>query len=315
VDQPGRWGAEGDSVAEWSRVAAVFSNSYRAPHPWIDSTGFRTHGLQYRSLSNSQLRRPGDDFLANSRYLRYDRETEESIQSYFLDPGILLLSMLGQEERAGLKEVALPRGVQLRRELGHVLSGRRSRRNYTGDPMDLPYIATVLRSASAITAKAEMDRTDGGHSTVAFRTAPSGGGLYPVDLYMASLRVNRLDRGLYRYDPLSDRLVLLGGEEHAVRLTKAIAVPEEIIAISRAGALLLLVGYPARSTRKYGQRGVRYMFIEAGAMAQNIHLACEALGLGSVDCASIYDDDAHEALGLDGQHQVLVHAVVLGHPG
>jgi SagB-type dehydrogenase family enzyme len=64
--------------------------------------------------------------------------------------------------------------------------------------------------------------------------------------------------------------------------------------------------------RKYGNRGLRFLFLEAGAMAQNIHLACEALGLGSFDCASVYDDEVHEALGIDGLHESLLHTVIIG---
>ena len=66
--------------------------------------------------------------------------------------------------------------------------------------------------------------------------------------------------------------------------------------------------------RKYGDRGVRYMFIEAGAIAENIHLASGAIGIGSVDCASIHDDQMHSALGIDGESSLVVHAVVLGAP-
>jgi SagB-type dehydrogenase family enzyme len=256
-----------------------------------------------------------EEYLANSRYLEHDRESEESTQTYFFDPGIELLGLLGEEERGGTKEVSLPPGVKLRRELGQVLGGRRSRRNYTGDPLELAYLATIVRAASAVTAKAEVDRMDGGHSTFSFRTAPSGGGVYPIDLYVASLHVLGLERGIYRYDPLADSLVLFEGDEQVDALTAAFAAPEEIIAISRASVVFLLVGYPWRSMRKYGQRGLRYVFIEAGAIVQNIHLSIEATGLGSVDCASIYDDRAHEALGLDGINQFLVHAVVAGHPG
>jgi SagB-type dehydrogenase family enzyme len=306
---------ETDAAVNSTKVAAIFSNSYLAPHPWADATGFRTHGFRYRNLCRWQVPHVAEEYLANSRYLNYDRETEESIQSYFLDPGVQLLSMIGQEERAGLEEVALPAGIKLRQAFGQVLSGRRSRRNYTGDFMELPYLATIVRSAMAVTAEAEVDRMDGGKSVFRFRTAPSGGGLYPLDLYVASLRIDRLKRGIYRYDPLTDVLVRLEGDSQVSALTEAFAVPEEIIAISRACAFLLLVGYPWRCMRKYGQRGLRFLLIEAGAIAQNIHLSVEAAGLGSVDCASIYDDQAHEVLGLDGINQFLAHAVIVGHPG
>jgi SagB-type dehydrogenase family enzyme len=79
--------------------------------------------------------------------------------------------------------------------------------------------------------------------------------------------------------------------------------------------LLLLVGRPWRSMRKYGARGMRHVFLEAGAMAEHVHLAATALGLGSVDCSSVYDDEAHEALGMDGLYEALLHVVVVGSEG
>jgi SagB-type dehydrogenase family enzyme len=94
----------------------------------------------------------------------------------------------------------------------------------------------------------------------------------------------------------------------------AFAIPEEVIALNRAALVLLLVGRPWKVLRKYGDRGIRYLFVEAGALAENVHLACGALGLGSVDCASVHDNELHAALGFDGEFRMLVHTVVIGVP-
>jgi SagB-type dehydrogenase family enzyme len=81
-----------------------------------------------------------------------------------------------------------------------------------------------------------------------------------------------------------------------------------------AAAICFLVARPWRSMRKYGDRGMRFVFLEAGAMAQNIALVAVALGLGSVDCGSFYDDEVHETLDIDGVYETLIHAVFLGTP-
>jgi SagB-type dehydrogenase family enzyme len=75
------------------------------------------------------------------------------------------------------------------------------------------------------------------------------------------------------------------------------------------------VARPWRSMRKYGSRGVRYVFVEAGAIAQCVHLAAEALGVGTVDCASVYEDEAGDVMGIDGLFEQLVHTVVVGYSG
>ena len=295
--------------------AAIFANSTRALHFWVRSTGFRTHGLRYRSLSHSNDARIAEDFLLNSRSVRQDRELEASVQSYFFDPGVVTSGMLGQEDMTGIQRVNLPTGVRLRRELGDVLGQRRSQRTYTGDPLPQDYLATIVRSAGAITGQTDVDLMGGGHVTVRFRTAPSGGGLYPIDIYVASLRVDGLERGLYRYDPLSDTLMHSGNREDVDELLSTFSVPEELITLAQANVIFLLVGHPWRSMRKYGSRGTRFLFLEAGSIAQNVHLATEALGFGSVDCASVYDDEAHEVMRLDGLYQTLLHTIIVGNPG
>lgn len=295
--------------------AAVFSNSFKAVHPWTQSTGFRTHGLRYRTFGASADPHVAEEFLLNTRYHRHDRETELSIQSYFTDRGVTALAHLGEEEPAGLPALALPEGVRLRRDLGDVIRHRQSSRSYTGDPIGLDYLASLLRAAGSVSHETATPLEMGGEQTLRFRTVPSGGGLYPLDIHVAALRIRGLERGLYRYAPLDDALLRVRGPEGADAITGCFAVPDEVVAITRAAAVLLLVGRPWRSMRKYGPRGLRFVLHEAGATAQTVHLAAEALGVGSVDCASFIDDEMHEALGIDGAYQTLLHTVVLGYRG
>jgi SagB-type dehydrogenase family enzyme len=305
---------EDQSAQAGNLAGAVYANSYGAVHPWVGATGLRTHGLRRRSLGEARFPRVAEDFLANTRYSRYDRETDLSIRDYFLDPGVTMLSLLGHDDRAGLEQRPLPRGPRLRREFGEVLGGRRSRRLYTGDPVPLDSLGTILRAGGAVTTEATAELMSGGEARLYLRTAPSGGGLYPVELLVVALRVSGLEKGIYRHVPISDSLALVGNRRSAEDAVGCLAVPEEIVSVSRMAAVLLLTGWPWRSMRKYGPRGLRFLFIEAGAIAQNVNLATEALGLGSVDCASFYDDELHEVLGIDGLECTVLHAVLIGQP-
>jgi len=281
----------------------------------MQSTGFRTNSLRFAALDHSNNPRIAEDFLINTRLRRNDRENEESITSYFSDPSVFMLSMLGQETKAGFREVSLPSGVKLRMELGEAIVQRRSSRSYTGDRMKLNYLATILRSAAGITFHQEVNLMEGEKTSLKFRTTPSGGGLFPIDLYLAALNVGGLECGLYQYDPVKDILWQTGKQLDVDNLLQCFSVPDEAISISRANVIFLLVGQPWRTMRKYGNRGMRFLFLEAGYIAQNIHLASVALGFGSVDCASIYDDEAHEAMNLDGLYRTLIHISVVGCSG
>jgi SagB-type dehydrogenase family enzyme len=114
------------------------------------------------------------------------------------------------------------------------------------------------------------------------------------------------------YDPHSDQLWERGDDHDVDALLDGLALPGQVITEKTAACVFLLVGRPWRSMRKYGDRGMRYVFLEAGAIAEHIHLTATALGLGSVDCGSFYDDEAHESLEVDGVYEALIHAVFLG---
>jgi SagB-type dehydrogenase family enzyme len=300
--------------ASYPGQAELLANSFKSTDPWIRSTGLRTHSLCRRTLSEPASERLAEKFLINTRYCRNDKETELSIRTYFLDSGVKLLSMLGTRNQGMSAKIPLPPGAPLHRELRDVIAQRRSRRIYTGDPTPLDYIASLLRSAAAITGIATAELMQGGDVNLSFRAVPSGGGLYPIDVWFASMRVDGLDPGVYAYDPWDDSLVSRRGPSTVEPLLNCFAVPEDIISLRQACGVVLLIGRPWRTMRKYGDRGMRLVFLEAGAITQNIHLSAGSLGIGSVDCSSVVDDELHEVLDIDGLFETLVHTVVLGQP-
>lgn len=290
---------------------ALYANSFRTVEPSIASTGLRTHALR-----SGTVRRYGDgaadDFLVASRLVRGDVEFELSVASYFSEEATAMLAAAGASSGRKAETIELPPSPPLRMALGETIRRRRSVRRYTGDSLPLTYLAAIVRGACGITGFSGT--ADDSHPRIAFRTTPSGGGLYPVELQVAALRVDGLSRGVYAYDPPADALLRLGGAETVDRLMNAVAAPDQAIRTSEACAICLLVARPRRATRKYGERGMRHVFLEAGAIAQHINLAAVALGIGSVDSSSLYDDEAHDALDMDGVSEALVHSVILGIP-
>jgi len=289
------------------------SNNLRTVTPSFRSTAVRSYPALYDSLRSAISSRTAEEFLVNSRLRRGDVDMAQSVKSYMTEPTSGVLSRIGRNYRRGSCRISLPPSVELQISLAAVLQRRRSTRKYTGEAIPLAHVATIIRAACAI-------GENGNHeSDSAFaaphRVAPSGGGLYPVELYIASLRVENLARATYVYDPYHDVLWQTGDEAAIDALLASLALPGKIITEDKAGAICLLIGHPWRSMRKYGDRGMRYVFLEAGAMAEHISLAAGALGIGDVHCGSLYDDEAHEALQIDGLYEALIHCVFLGVPG
>jgi SagB-type dehydrogenase family enzyme len=298
---------------------AVLDNTVKTLDPWFGSAGFRPNHARFRSAIFDQGPRIAETFLLNTRLQRHDCETSASVLHYFTDQAKALVSLNGIEAGAGLRTLELPPSIELSLRLSKCLAMRRSRRTFSGDAVELAALATLCRSAAGITGrgKAELRRQDPPTVDMTFRSAPSPGALYGLDLYVVAQRVGGLEAGLYLYQPRFDRLLQLRTQaEHQVvdKVRGATAYPDQAMTNSRAGIVFLLVARHRKLLRKYGDRGLRYLFIEAGEMTQNIHLSAVAIGLGSVESASFYDDEMNEALGLDGGTSTVVHMSMVGLP-
>jgi SagB-type dehydrogenase family enzyme len=296
-------------------LGAAFVNNSREMPQCMVSTGLRTASLKHRGLSEPGNERLAEDFLLNTRLLRSDSEAEVSAATYFSDVSAVLLSQNDREIECGYEEIVLPQSLQLSLRLGHAIDNRRSVRQFTGDTIELPFLATILNHCSGITGKAETEVLGVRPVEIALRATPSGGGLYPVDTYIAVINVDHVSPGIYRYQPLRNVVQRLAGREGVDAIIRAAAAPPELLSLNAANAVILLVGRPWRSMRKYGRRGLRFLFLEAGAIAQTINLVAVALGLGTVDCGSFFDDEVHDVLGVDGLHESLLHTVVIGSRG
>jgi SagB-type dehydrogenase family enzyme len=163
------------------------------------------------------------------------------------------------------------------------LRRRRSRRDFTDQPLTLAEVAQLLWAAQGITG-AEGERS-----------APSAGGLYPLESYLVAGKVDDLTTGVYRYDPRRHLLTRILEGDRRVPLAR-IAVDQSCV--RDAAADLVFAAVYSRTTRKYGERGERYVHIDLGHAAQNVYLQAEALGLGTVIVGAFDDEPVARLLSL-----------------
>ena len=122
-------------------------------------------------------------------------------------------------------------------------------------------------------------RTVGG--TPFFRAAPSAGALYPIEVYVVCGELSGLPAGVYHFAPGAYGLHPLRDGDHRGALAAAAADSD----IASSPASLVLCGIPWRTTWKYGARGYRHLFWDAGTILANV-LALEPaarLLMGFVD--------------------------------
>jgi SagB-type dehydrogenase family enzyme len=186
--------------------------------------------------------------------------------------------------------------------LFEAMARRRSVREYGPPPLRLDELSALLWAAAGVTAE------DFGF---AFRTAPSAGGLFPIETYVVAHAVDGLDPGVYHYAVLDRILELLRGGDF--RRPVALAALDQPIAAS-ADAVFVWTAVLERSSWKYGERFLRYVLLDAGHIAENVALAAVALGLGSCQIAAFYDDEAAALLGVDAEREPVVYMTTLGRP-
>jgi len=205
--------------------------------------------------------------------------------------GSLLLSAAVPVVAAGTasESLALPRPVVSGgAPLHSTVARRRSRRRWTRGSLSQSEVAQLLWAAQGVTS------TDG------LRAAPSAGALYPLELDLASARVDGLAAGLYRYHPGLHRLLLRREGDLRSALARA-AHGQEWLA--EAAALLVLSGVVRRTAARYGGRAERYVAIEVGHAAQNVYLQATALELGTVVVGAFDDDRLASVLSLSAEER------------
>lgn len=178
------------------------------------------------------------------------------------------------------------------------LATRRSVRHFSRGPLPLRHAAQLLWAAQGITSPA------------GYRTAPSAGALYPLEVYLASGTVADLAPGVYRYLPVPHELEQIHkGDVRAVLTEDALGQS----AVNYGAAVLAVSAVFDRTTKKYGRRGIQYVHLDAGHAAQNICLQATALGLGTVPIGAFHDDRVAKTLRLPAD-EVPLYLLPVGTP-
>lgn len=186
-----------------------------------------------------------------------------------------------------------------------VARARESMREFGSGMLSLQGLATMLHTAYGVTHSSTLPD---GRAGQPLRAVPSGGALYPLELYVLAQRIDGIDAGVYHYDPWRHVLEQLP-QRAAYAPGELTAFPE---LLEPAAALILVTAVFWRTRFKYALRGYRFALLEAGHVGQNILLAATALQLASVSVGGVYDRRVEELLDVDGVNESLVYVVALG---
>jgi SagB-type dehydrogenase family enzyme len=212
---------------------------------------------------------------------------------------------LGQPIRRRARAACpLPAPAYCEESVSRVMARRHSSVNLGGGSIELRDLSTLLHAGYGVRSEpAEV-------APQAFdRVVPSGGGLYPLDLYCASVRVRELESGLFHFDPFSHGLEIVAPGDIAADLSKSSTMPE---LAEEAAVVFLITAAFWRNRAKYGLRAYRYTLLEAGHVGQNLLLQATALGLNCVPWGGFYDRYVDTLLGIDSVNESTIYMVSVG---
>lgn len=237
---------------------------------------------------------PGDSFQIETKYYRGKlsggpllwQAKPETYKNYPSSPKIKLDP---SQEKGGLS-------------LWEAIRDRRSVRNFSAESLERAQLSQLLWASQGITAEYM------GHE---LRAAPSAGALYPVETYLAVQNVEGIEPGIYHYDVSHHELHQLRLGDFRSSVAQA-ALDQNFT--STANVVFIWTAVFERSKWKYSQRAYRYVYLDAGHIAQNVALAAVALGLGSCQVGALYDDEVNSIIEVDGERESVLYMTIVGHP-
>lgn len=185
------------------------------------------------------------------------------------------------------------------RSFEEVLNKRRSIREFADPSPSAENIGQLAWAAQGIT-----DDKKG------LRVAPSAGAIYPMEVYLLVSGIADIPDGIYLYRNRDHSLQLIAEGDLRRELYSAALSQDAII---KSPVVMVLTGDLHRTEQQYGQRALRYLFLEAGHMAQNVYLQATAMDIGTVVIGSFVDQGVRQVLQID-KNEIPLYIMPVGIP-
>jgi len=237
----------------------------------------------------------------NSKTERFHRPPSSAEVRHRMDQQILSL------EYKGYPKTELPEPARIEQGFSDLVRARQTARVMAPGPVSLETLSALLYSAYG-----ENRSNEGTDFPRPFRVIPSGGALYPLEIYFHSTRIEGLAAGLYHYNPHNNSVSRLVRGDLTHKLSPTLVqtnIPLD------ASIMVFVTAMFARSSFKYEERSYRFALIECGHLMQNLCLAATGLGLGATPVGGFFDREVDQILGIDGVTHSTLYVAAIGQDG
>jgi len=270
-------------------------------------------GEEYEAVSLKEVIQTllDNEILIDSRYLYWvfhKRSMNPPLYFRELSEGQIteILSRKNHKEYPERKEYSLASSEEIDSALLDFMKSRRSVWRYASQEISFLAFSGLLKAAYGI-----VRREDLGAYVVPHRTVPSGGALYPLEMYVVTLiDIGQVPKGLYHFQKDKEYLVLLKEGDFREKLKELVVEARETI--DSASLFIFVTASFNRECEKYSNRGYRHILLEAGHLAQNVYLYCLDQNLDTVELSGFLDEKLADFLGLDPFEESPVTVLAVG---
>lgn len=182
---------------------------------------------------------------------------------------------------------------------------RRSIRQFENKPISFDSLSKMLVLSYGITGALPFNE----NKTLYLRATPSGGALYPLEIYPVILNVESCEKGVYHYNVLKNCLELIKKGDFT---EKMFSLLNDQDFVKKAAVVFLITAIPNRTLYKYRDRGLRFIYIDAGHLVQNMSLLAVSENVGTCAIGGVFDYEAEDFLEIDGYYETMVYALAAG---
>lgn len=201
------------------------------------------------------------------------------------------------------QKIELPKPNNIKTEtFNYAILNRRSIRNFSKKSLSKEQLSYLIWASTG------LQRKEGNFD---YRTAPSAGALYPIETYIVINNVKNIEQGVYHYNIKSHHLEEIKKGDYRSVIKEA-ALDQHMC--YHAAAVFIWTAIFNRSKCKYGQRAYRYIYLDAGHIAENLALSATSINLGTCQIAALYDDEVNQIIDIDGLTESTIYLTVVGVP-
>jgi SagB-type dehydrogenase family enzyme len=248
----------------------------------------------------------GKDFMEKTKYKNLERSDQQKGLPHppFEEP---------YDEDLPLLELPVHSSITIpKRDIKECIEGRRSIRKYSDSPLSLIELAWLLWATQGVKPMNMVAPNERSYhmQRITLRTVPSAGARHPFETYLLINRVDGVKKGLYRYVASKHAIQEMATTATIFEQVRQAAYNQSMVVKAAVTFIWAVVAY--RMTYRYGERGYRYMHLDAGHVCQNLYLAAEPIDCGVCAIAAFHDDEMNKILKIDGTNQFTIYLATLG---